>query len=355
VGTFSTSVGARSCCLCKPGTFKPHTGSNYSCSACRGGNYQSARSASSCIACAAGTFSTGLGATACAHAPPVDCFGTPDGTAAVGCDGVCGSGLVVGGCDKRCGSTAVDGCDGVCGSGKVVGGCDRACGSTKAPGCDGRCGTPPCADCPVGTYRNGTDGTGGCAPCPDGRTSPAGSRRPADCVCKPGYIRGPFDTCNPCPEGGTCSTDDPSAVWCVGGTFLLVQDYPPAHVVAQCYPCPSGTTTSMGSRKMSDCRWVKCPLGYYKFGWMPGCEPCAPVPDGGADPACVDWAGTVARECGPGGGCGAGGCRIDCGALCPAGSWGQPGPGIRVFGVPAVPCAACPPGTDSRLGIYECK
>mmetsp|Transcript_30961 Transcript_30961/g.64939 ORF Transcript_30961/g.64939 Transcript_30961/m.64939 type:complete len:136 (-) Transcript_30961:150-557(-) len=59
----------------------------------------------------------------------------------MGCDGICGSGKVIGGCDSTCGSMKRLGCDGVCGSGKVVGRCDGMCGSTVKPGCDGKCGS----------------------------------------------------------------------------------------------------------------------------------------------------------------------------------------------------------------------
>lgn len=72
----------------------------------------------------------------------VGCDGkcSPYPGAVIGCDGVCGSGKVVGGCNHKCGSSAVHGCDGVCGSGKVWG-CDNICGSGKVFGCDGVCGS----------------------------------------------------------------------------------------------------------------------------------------------------------------------------------------------------------------------
>ena len=64
--------------------------------------------------------------------PPIDLGTTAADVckAVVGCDGVCDSGKVVGGCDHKCGSTAVTGCDRVCGSGvtRAVGGCENLCG-----------------------------------------------------------------------------------------------------------------------------------------------------------------------------------------------------------------------------------
>jgi hypothetical protein len=49
----------------------------------------------------------------------------------LGCDNICNSKKVIGGCDKKCGSDKVIGCDGICGSNKVIG-CDRICGSNKS-------------------------------------------------------------------------------------------------------------------------------------------------------------------------------------------------------------------------------
>lgn len=68
-------------------------------------------------------------------------------SAVVGCDGVCGS-RKVWGCDGVCGSGKVIGCDGVCGSGKVIGGCDKKCGSTAVVGgCDNQCGSTKVVGC----------------------------------------------------------------------------------------------------------------------------------------------------------------------------------------------------------------
>ena len=110
------------------------------CTSCEGGTFQTGIGSSSCTACGSGTYATGLGSLTCSRYPRIDCFNKTYGTSVIGCDGVCGSGKVIGGCNHKCGSVKVLGCDGVCGSCKVRG-YDRRCNSKKTVGCDGVCGS----------------------------------------------------------------------------------------------------------------------------------------------------------------------------------------------------------------------
>ena len=227
------------------------------------------------------------------HYPHVDCHGKLGGTDVVGCDGECGSGRVVGGCDARCGSVAVKGCDGVCRSGMRTGcdgvcnsdrvvGCDGACGPRpgKAAGCDGVCGSgaawgcdsvcgsgavrscgacaagrlPPCADCPLGAFRNAT-GTGpGCDPCLDPQARPPpGGRAPAECVCAPGHVPdGGSGACKPCPfDCSMCGPGEPACVECARDHYMGPPEARPGRL--QCVPCPPGTVSPAGSPNSDYC------------------------------------------------------------------------------------------------------
>ena len=183
----------------------------------------------------------------------------------MGCDGVCGSGKVVGGCDHKCGSRLAMGCDGVCGSGAIgsgcdipctggpddstdVLGCDGVCGSGKVVGCDDACGTPPCAPgvCRAGYFKSGS-GPSDCAKCPEGKTCPMGSLAQGDCVCAPLYFPDEgSDTCSPCLRGCACGYKNSSRCYaCIEGYY--------GGWGKPCVHCRDGKYSAFNSRNSSDC------------------------------------------------------------------------------------------------------
>ncbi len=224
LGTYATGRAMTACLACRPGTAKPYTASKYTCNLCLGGTYQPASAASACIACAASTYSTGQAATACAPYPRTDCNGTAGGTAVVGCDGACGSGRVVGGCDRRCGSAAVKGCDGVCGSGSIRGGA-----AAQA-----------------------------------------------------------LHLCFPCPENATCPTPHTTDIVCHAGFYTFFDfSVPFPAPPTRCASCPPGSTSPAGSGTGTGSASCACmPLFFWhgwvwswdRFSWEPDCRPCPPPP-----------------------------------------------------------------------------
>ena len=199
------------------------------------------------------------------------------------------------------------------------------------PGTTSIAGTYQCASCSVATYKDWY-GPGNCLGCPLNATGPAGSVSKTNCICVGGfhgdnggecaacpagkYNLNGSQPCQPCPAGtSNLATASNTCTLCPAGTFSE-QDMGGGR--AACIPCQSNSTSSVGSKIVTDC---KCIPGYTG---QTQCTPCSP--------------GTYKIAQGP----------AAC-SVCLAGSFST------VEGASRPSCEMCPSFTGSDDGARHCE
>ena len=240
-GQYNTTTGNSSCTTCPAG---------YSCSGgpnitqCQGGTYSAAGSssckqcsagtysnagASSCKQCSAGTFSL-AGANICTNCA----IGKYSAAGASACES-CPVGYTSSG-----GTTSINGCYMTVGAGKYL-------ATAKASST---------SDCPVGTYRAGSETvyygniSSKCTNCPSGYTSGTGATSQNKCFVS-------------VPAGQRVATSGATPTSCSAGS------YSSAHTVnygsiSNCTGCPSGYTSGTGATAQTSC-YIDVAAGKYKI------------------------------------------------------------------------------------------